>query len=81
MAGYLAEARRHVNKIEYYHRESGMPEYAQATYHWNKLRGLMGKAAHSKAYKHEASLIDDIIQSLQKRLAEMESEDKGPGTE
>ncbi len=48
MAGYLPDARRHAEKIEYYYKYAGDKGYAQAVYHWDKLASLLFSAMNSK---------------------------------
>ena len=71
MAGYLSDARRHAEKIEYYHKYAGSRGYAQAVHHQDKLSSLVFKAMHSKKYKSEAPLINNIRTAMQKLMDEM----------
>lgn len=78
MAGYLRDARRHAEKIEYYYKYAGSRGYAQAVYHWDKLVSLVLSAMNSKRYKNEAPLINSIRRSMQKMMDEMKDREKDP---
>lgn len=76
MAGYLRDARRHAENIEYYYKHAGSRGYAQAVYHWDKLASLVFSAMNSKRYKDEAPLINSIRQSMQQMMDGMKLREK-----
>ena len=77
MAGYLSDARRHAERIKYFHKYADRNGYAQAVYHHDKLSSLVFKAMNLKKYKDEAPLINGIRKSMQKLMDEMKDREKG----
>ncbi len=80
MGRYASEAKRHAEKIEYFHKNAGEAGYAQAVYHRDKLSQLMLSASRSKSDKADQPVIDAIIESADKLMDEMKRRQGGDDT-
>lgn len=81
MAGFLRDARRHAERIEYFHENAGGRGYDQAVHHFGELTGLIFRARQSNRYKDEAPLINIIKKDMQTLMDEMKNRKKGQDAE
>lgn len=71
MGHYAKEARRHVERIQYYYRHTGVLGYKQAQYHYFELDTLMRRADGSKKHKTDAIVIRALQESIEGLMEEM----------
>ncbi len=72
MSGYLSEARRHAEKIKYYHEYADSSGYSQALDHFKKISSLALKANYSQKHSNDAPFIHSIMKEMQKLMDEMQ---------
>ena len=71
MAGYLPEAQRHAEKIDYFYKHAGTRGYSQALYHLDEIASLAIKAQNSEKYREEVPVIHGIMKSMQEMMDKM----------
>lgn len=71
MGRYLRKARHHAGRIEYFHRHAGSGGYRQASYHYDELCELIGRALQSKNDKNDAPVIATLREPAAALMKEM----------